>query len=195
MCNRNNQQILIKYGEGKESVNIYLICMILGLAFPIISLVFNVFDAAFDVAIDGLDLDLGDIDICFLPLSFNAICLAAVVFGGVGLLFPDKPAFYRNTIAGFAAYIAAVLIQSLIKYLKSHSMDADELEVIVGKSCLVSNRIPEGGYGAVVYKEEGKADISIPAKGADGAGFEQNTTVVIERIEENVAIVSADLVL
>ena len=174
-------------------MNVYIVCMILGLAFPIISLVFNVFDAAFDVAFDGLDLDLGDFDICFLPLSFNAICLAAVVFGGVGLLFPNKTAFYRNTVAAFAAYIAAVLIQSLIKYLKSHSMDADELGVIVGKTCLVSNRIPEGGYGAVVYKEEGKADISIPAKGVDGEGFEQNETVVIERIDEHVAIVRADI--
>ena len=171
-------------------MNIYWICMILGLAFPIISLVFNVFDFAFDaIAVDFLDLDVGDFDICFLPLSFNAICMAAITFGGVGLLLQNEPPMQRNIIAGILGYVAAVVIQSIIKYLKKHSTDAKYIDKILGKECIISNRVPEHGYGAIVYKEEGQADISMPAKSEDSLVYEQGTRVLVVDVKDQVAIV------
>lgn len=173
-------------------MNVYITCMILGLAFPIISLAFNIFDFAFDaVAIDALDLDVGDFDICFLPLSFNAICLAAVVYGGVGIILINRPPLFRNLIAGLLAYVAAVLIQSLIKYLKRHSMDADEISNLIGKECIVSNRIPKDGFGSIVFKEEGRADISMPAKAVDETEYCQDMKVTIEYIKDHVAFVKS----
>lgn len=173
-------------------MNVYITCMILGLAFPIISLIFNIFDFAFEtIAVDAFDLDLGDFDICFLPLSFNAICLAAVVYGGVGILLFDSDPVKRNVIAGILAYVAAVLIQSLIKFLKRHSVDADEIEKLVGKECIVSNYIPQNGFGAIVYKQEGHADISMPAKGMDNTALKQDSKVEIVHIKDHVAYVKS----
>jgi len=171
-------------------MNAYTLCMILGLAFPIISLIFNFFDSAFDaIAVDFLDLDVGDLDICFLPLSFNAICMGAITFGGVGLLMLDKSSLQRNLVAGILGYVSAVIIQSLIKYLKKHSTDAKNINKIVGKQCIISNRVPEHGFGAIVYKEDGQADISMPAKSEDNLVYEQGTKVIVVDIKDQTAIV------
>lgn len=157
--------------------NIYIVCMIIGIALPLLSLVFDFLDSAFDfLALEFLDLDLGDFTISFLPLSMNSLCMASLAFGTVSLLLSELDIVKRHIIAGVIAYILAVFIQSIINYLKKNSMDADMIDSILERKCFVCNKIKSNGFGSIVCKADGKSDINITAK---GVGSLLSTLIII----------------
>ena len=169
---------------------VYLICMIVGIAFPLIALIFDFFDSCTDMAFDALDLDIGtDFEICFLPLSVNALCMASLLFGGFGLLFKDMPMTQRNIIGGVIAYIGAVLIQSLLSYLKKSPSYSENEEELKTRTCTVSNKIALGGYGSIACEKAGCTTINITAKEEKGMSLEQGSLVEIIDIKDRVAIV------
>lgn len=169
---------------------VYLVCLVLGMGIPLIALVFDFFDSCVDFALELGDIDLGvGFDICFLPLSMHSICTASLVFGGLGIFLNDMPNFKRNLIAGICAYISAVLIQSLLKYLKTAPEYARKERDLTGKICTVCNKIMENGYGAISFREEGTAAITMTAKEEYGRSISQGENVEIIEVKEAVAIV------
>lgn len=169
---------------------VYIICMVVGIAFPLIALIFDFFDSCTDMAFDALDLDLGtDFDICFLPLSVNAVCMASLLFGGFGLLFRNIPLTQRNIIGGVIAYVGAVLIQSLLKYLKKSPSYIENEEELKDRVCTVSNKIALCGYGSIACEKAGSTTINLTAKEESGLTLEQGTLVEVLDIIDHVAIV------
>lgn len=56
----------------------------------------------------------------------------------------------------------------------------------VGHFGRVTERIPTGGLGEIVYEHDGRAH-TVPARTLEGRPADEGTEVVIERIEDGVA--------
>lgn len=170
--------------------DVYTVCLIIGVLLPIIALVFNFLDFAFDfITLEAFDIDFLGFDICFLPLSALSLCSALIMFGTLGLMLKSISIVPRNIIAGISAYILAVIIQSLIRYLKKHTVEADDDSSISSRNCFVVNRIPKDGYGSIVCKADGKSDKMFVAISKDNCDITQDTEVVVYKIENNIAVV------
>ena len=169
---------------------VYLVCIVVGIAFPLIALIFDFFDSCTDSAFDVLDLDIGtEFELCFLPLSVNALCMASLLFGGFGILFKNMPLIQRNIIGGAIAYVGAVLIQSLLSYLKKIPSNIENEEELKDRVCKVSNKIALGGFGSISCEKKGCATISFTAKEENGLSLEQGALVDVVDIQDHIAIV------
>ncbi len=169
---------------------IYITMLALGILFPLISIAFRLIDGAVEfVEIDFFHLVVGDVDIDFLPLSMNALCMASILFGGISLCLTDMSMLPRHLIAGAAAYLGAVATQTIADYLRAHQAEADIIEGVMLRKCVVCNRIPKDGYGAIVASEKGHSNINLTARSVDGMDLEQGTEVTVQRIEHHVAYV------
>lgn len=172
--------------------NIYIALIVIGLIFPILSLVFDIFDSCFDfLNIDTLDFGDG-FHTEFLPLSGNAICMALILFGAISLILINNPMWIRHVIAGVIAYIGAILVQSLIHYLKKQKNESEPERLILGRTCYVTNKITQNGFGAIICKKENSSDISMTAKSLDNNEILQDTKVKIVKIENGIAFVIPD---
>lgn len=176
---------------------VYLICMILGIVFPLLSLVFDVFEDALDALFSGLeflDIDGAEVDLWFLPLSANSIFGFLLFFGGSGRLlkYTGKGSITIFFIACVIGYVAAILIQSFIRKLKkveSPSINVTDLLLYEGK---VENAIAEQGYGSVSFWIDNKV-ITYPAKSFDGHKILQGATVKVKEIQEQNILVVEDV--
>ena len=65
-------------------LKIFVVCMLIGLIVPFFSIVCSLFDGFVDFSADLFDLDFGDVSISFLPISINSICMALLLYGGIG---------------------------------------------------------------------------------------------------------------
>lgn len=171
--------------------NIYIICIIVGFSIPLIIAFFNVIDGFADfVAFDFLNLDIGDVQIDFLPLSVNSLCLASLIFGGSGYLLSQKFSLLTSNIAaGLLAYIMAVILQSCISRLKKYeNLSIDESILLISKG-VIQNKIPANGYGSVCIKLPNSSNVSYPAKSQDGSEIPQGTVVEIVEFSRSRLIV------
>lgn len=147
------------------SNTVYFYCISVGLIVMLVTLVLDSFESiAGLIDFDGFDVDIGDLDICVLPISMRAICLASVLFGGMGLLLNPLPYIVRNIIAGIVAYVGAVLVQTSTKYLKKHQSEADDKSLLKYSNCKVVNTIPANGFGSIVAERFGDSSVSLTAK-------------------------------
>lgn len=184
--------------------NVFLICLICGIVVPLFCLICDIFDGLgdlididFDTDFSGdfnshFDVHIGHIPINFLPLSLMSLAMAALFFGGLGLiLHPHLTLAATCVIAGVSAYIAAVITQSLIRYLKRISRTAASREEKLNSyDVFVDNRIPENGYGSIRVLVEGDSVVTFPAKGLDGEAIPVNTRVfVVEKDEQGTYLV------
>ena len=106
---------------------VFLICLIVGCAIPLLTLVFSGIVDAFDGAFDFLDFDMdagfeiGDTTICLLPLSINSICTGLLIYGLLGtFLYRGDNLLVVNLVGIGFAYLAAVIVQTLIRKLRKH---------------------------------------------------------------------------
>lgn len=174
--------------------NVYLLCMVLGIIFPLFNLIFDVFDDVVDAlfsSIDFLDFSGADIDLWFLPLSANSIFGFLLFFGGSGRLL-GYTALGKMAVLILAiviGYAAAVAIQFMIQKLKkveNPSIDITDLLMYEGK---VENEIAEQGFGSVSFWIDNRV-VTYPAKAADGHKILQETKVKVKEIQNrNVLIV------
>lgn len=176
---------------------VYLVCMILGIVFPLLSIVFDVFDNVFDAlfsSIEFLEFDGAEVDLWFLPLSANSIFGFLLFFGGSGRLlkYTGKGNISIFLIACVIGYVAAILIQLLIRKLKkveSPSINMTDLLLYEGK---VENAIAEKGYGSVSFWVHDTV-VTYPAKSFDGHKILQGTTVKVKEIQEQNIVVVEDV--
>lgn len=156
------------------SNTVYFYCISVGLIVMLVTLVLDSFESiAGLIDFDGFDVDIGDLDICVLPISMRAICLASVLFGGMGLLLNPLPYIVRNIIAGIVAYVGAVLVQTFTKYLKKHQSEADDKSLLKYSNCKVVNTIPANGFGSIVAERFGDSSVSLTAKSMSEAEAEK----------------------
>ncbi len=115
---------------------------------------------------------IGDmIAIGLLPTSSMALSALAVVFGAIGSILTYKGT--GNIITFIAAivfgYVAAVIVQSLIKTLKRIQVDntgVDEKELLLYEGTVVDTILP-GQLGTVSFVTLKNIRVSYPAKCAD----------------------------
>lgn len=163
----------------------YIICMIIGFSLLILS-VLGEFLEGISGVFDGFmeaDFDV-NIDLAFLPLSGVSICTGLITFGGVGYL-SRNPWF-----GGAAAYIAAMIIYTIIRRLKkvkNESMDREELYLCDGK---VINTVLPGGLGTVEFDNIKGVSTTYVCRAEDKTmQLKQNTEVVLVDFDGEVAIV------
>ncbi len=173
---------------------VYLICMILGIVFPLLNLLFDVFDDAISAvfsSFDFLDLSGDGVDLWFLPLSWNSICGFLLFFGGAGRLLGNMPlgSLAVLVLAVLSGYLAAVGIQFMIRKLRKvehPSVDVTDLLLYEGK---VEHEIAQDGFGSVSFRIDGRV-LTYPAKSADGERIAQETVVYVKEIlDQNVLLV------
>lgn len=174
--------------------NVYLLCMVLGIIFPLMNLLFDVFDDAITALFSGIDfLDIsGDgLDLWFLPLSVNSICGFLLFFGGAGRLLGYTP--LEKTVvlilAAAVGYAAAVAIQLMIRKLKKMENPSVHVNDLLMYEGTVEHEIVEQGFGSVSFRIDNRI-LTYPAKAADGHRIPQEAKVRVKEIrEQNVLIV------
>lgn len=172
------------------SNTVYFYCISVGLIVMLVTLVLDSFESiAGLIDFDGFDVDIGDIDICVLPISMRAICLASVLFGGMGLLLNPLPYIVRNIIGGIVAYVGAVLVQTFTKYLKKHQSEADDKSLLKYSNCKVVNTIPANGFGSIVAERFGDSSVSLTAKSMSGVDIKQGVKVRIVEFKDDYVLV------
>ena len=173
---------------------VYLLCMILGIVFPLLNLLFDAFDDAISAvfsSIDCLDVSGDGVDLWFLPLSWNSICGFLLFFGGTGRLLGYTPLGKLTVLilAVLGGYLAAVGIQFMIRKLRKvehPSVNIADLLLYEGK---VEHEIAPSGFGSVSFRIDGRV-ITYPAKSVDGGRIAQETVVRVKEIlDQNVLLV------
>lgn len=170
--------------------DIYLCCIGIGLVILVITLALDSIESlAGFLDFDFFDIDVGDFDICILPISMRALCFASILFGSFGLLLSNLPLVITNAVSGVVAYLGAVSIQSFTKYLKKHQSEAKDRELVKYNVCRVVNTIPANGFGSIVADRIDDSAISLTAKSFDGVELKQDTRVRIIDIKDDYVVV------
>lgn len=188
---------------GESMEKIYTICLIVGFAIPLCSLIlggiFDVFEGVLDGILDltdlgiGLDICIGicGIDFCILPFSLQCLSAGAVVFGGAGLIAYDGTnLLFANVLAGGLGYLVAVLIQTLVHKLKHVENTTYAKEELVLFDAKVINSIVKGGFGSISVTTYDGITTKYPAKALHEEDYiKQDTIVKIDHFDKNVAYV------
>lgn len=171
--------------------NIYLVCLLVGGIYAVISILFN-------GILDGLDFDF-DFDFDFgslsLPLKPFTIMTFAAVFGGTGLialnylppLFTLIPAVLLGLL--ISAWLYYLIYVKLRRYEKETPSESDAIM----KRAEVVERIPPGGYGKISYVIDGNTLSGAAKEKTPGQGIDKGRQVYILDIAENVYLVCEDL--
>lgn len=168
----------------------YLICLVIGLVIPLISVVCNLFDGFIDMSFDFLDIDIGDFTISFLPLSINSICMALLWFGGLGMILTDCTSLSPiviNIIGGAVGYVNAVSLQTLIKTLKRVNNPAESEDMMLARRGRVVTSIEPNHYGSVILSIEGSSDVQYTAKNIDTCVLTIHDEVYVDSFDKGVA--------
>lgn len=150
-------------------LKIFVVCMLIGLIVPFFSIVCSLFDGFVDFSADFFDLDFGDVSISFLPISINSICMALLLYGGIGYTIASNgyPYLIANVTGGIVGYIGAVIIQTLIKHLRKKQTLADTEDMMLAREGKVVTAIEPNKFGSVILSIEGSSDIQYTAKNVD----------------------------
>lgn len=183
---------IIKHGkEGVTIESIYNICIAIGLIIPCICLVIDFIGNAFEFSDFDLDLHMGagDIEISILPTSFMSLCALILVFGGAGRLLMNRLSTPLCIVISLVfGYIAAFIIQNMIKKLKSIKHEACHNEEILTLVGTVVNTILPNQLGTVSFDvKAGK--ITYVAKTDPDLCIKQGSRVVPLRFEDKILLV------
>lgn len=127
---------------------------------------------------------------------FNLPGLAAllIVFGAVGYLLLPNAAFTTSTTlaiafaGGLAAWSAVTLLMAKWAFRPATAGALAEAEDIQGQIALVEDAIVFGTLGSIRYVKNG-SEYRISARAIGEGRLERGTEVVIDRLEEGVAVV------
>lgn len=175
--------------------SVYMVCLLIGVIVPLLSLICDFFDGISDalgVAIDFPDIELGDFHIALLPISVNSICAVLLAFGASGLILEKVSGFTRVIILIISlliGYLCGILIQTLIKRLKRVEYPAIKEEELLLFNTHVVNTIPENGIGSISITIPNSSSVSYPARCVDGYRIEQEEEVEISYFEKGIAYV------
>ncbi|EEG29685.1 hypothetical protein CLOSTMETH_02698 [[Clostridium] methylpentosum DSM 5476] len=179
---------------------VYLTCVILGVAVPVLSFVLgligDVFSAIGDLAAHfdvHADLDPGGLAFSVFPTSLMSISAGVLLFGGTGFLLGYTP-LHALPLAIFAIALAAgyamslVIQNAVINRLRSVESPSHKDEDIFGLDGRVVDAIVENGFGVVTFSTTvGK--VIYPACSEDGKRIGQGEDVVPIKFDKKILIV------
>lgn len=176
---------------------VFLICCIIGCGIPLLTLLFSGIADAFDGVFDFLDFDfdagfeIGDTTVCLLPLSINSICTGLLIYGLLGtFLYRGDNLWVVNLVGIGFAYLAAVVVQTLIRKLRKVEHTTYSKEQLILFDAKVINTIVEGGFGSISVSSYDGITNTYPAKAENPKErINQDTIVTIVEFQDKLAIV------
>lgn len=175
---------------------LYLVCLILGGAYSVISLLgqglFDGFDF-FDLDLD-FDFDF-DFNFILLPLKPFTIMVFVTVFGGVGLIALN---YLPPMLTLLPAIPSGIGVSGLLYYLvyvklrRFETTTASEGDALFKRADVVE-RIPAGGYGKISYVMDNNILSGAAREYRPGLGIPKGVHVYILDVKDNVYYVSEDL--
>lgn len=171
--------------------NLYLICLIVGGLYAVISLVAN-------GVLDGLDFDFEldfDLGSLSLPIKPFTVMAFAAVFGGAGLIslnmLPPLLSLIPSILCGVA--VSGLLYYVFFVKLRRYETEtASEMDSIMRRAEVVES-IPPGGYGKISYVIDGNTLSGAAMEKAPGKGIGKGRNVYILDVKDNVYYVCEDL--
>ncbi|MDF2908993.1 MAG: hypothetical protein K0R34_4314 [Herbinix sp.] len=129
-------------------------------------------DAVMGSATDGLELDTGSgLSVGLLPTSLMSLSALAIMFGAVGSIMTmiGRGTILTFVVAAITGYIAAVIVQTIIKTLKkiqkrNYGINENELLMYDGK---VVETILPGQLGTVSFNTLKDVHVSYPSRCSD----------------------------
>jgi membrane protein implicated in regulation of membrane protease activity len=164
---------------------IYLICLVVGLVFTLVSVAFGHFfgDSGGHAEAGADSSDMPGISI-FSPTVVASFITA---FGGFGIIFSEIPATSKFYISGpLAVGSALVVAGALFLFLRSifsHTQSSSESHVgqLAGIEASIVSPIPENGVGEIAYVVGGTR-YTAPARMENGAAIGNGKLVKITRV-------------
>ncbi len=92
-----------------------------------------------------------------------------------------------STLGLFTAFLMFRLI--IVPLNKAQNTSAVEIQSLIGHDAVVTEKIPQGGFGKITYRINGNI-YSAPSKSEDGNEISRNTYVEIAHIEKNTYFVA-----
>jgi amino acid transporter len=172
--------------------SIYLFCLVVGLAFTLLSVALGHFFGGHGDHVGGSgghaeagadSSDMPGISI-FSPTIIAAFVTA---FGGFGIIFTEIPATGKAVVSAplsiAAALVVAGCLYKLLAVLFSHTQGSSESHVaaLLNTDANVITPIPENGVGEIAYVVRGTR-YSAPARTDNGAPIASGQSVKIKRI-------------
>ena len=171
---------------------IYLFCLVVGLAFTLLSVALGHFFGGHGDHVGGSgghaeagadSSDMPGISI-FSPTVIAAFITA---FGGFGIIFTEIPVTSKAVVSAPLAILAAVVVAGCLYkclgFLFSHTQGSSESHIaaIAGTEANVITPIPENGVGEIAYVVRGTR-YTAPARGENGTAIASGQTVKIKRV-------------
>jgi len=171
---------------------IYLFCLVVGLAFTLLSVALGHFFGGHGEHVGGSmghaeagadSSDMPGISI-FSPTIIAAFVTA---FGGFGIIFTEIPATSKPVISAplsiIAAFVVAGCLYKLLAVLFSHTQGSSESHVaaLVGTEANIITPIPENGVGEIAYVVRGTR-YTAPARVENGKPIAGGQSVKIKRV-------------
>ncbi|HXC36992.1 MAG TPA: NfeD family protein [Candidatus Acidoferrales bacterium] len=169
---------------------IYAICLVVGLAFTLLSAVFGHFMGGHDSidasghAESGLAHD-GEPGISFFSPTVLASFLTA--FGAVGMILTKIDATHSVWISAPISMVAGFIIASGVLWFfntmfsKTQSSSESRVATLIGQTAAIVTPIPENGVGEISYVQSGSR-YTAAARAEKGTMIASGKTVKITRI-------------
>lgn len=161
----------------------YIICMIIGFSLLLLSVLGEFLEGLSGAFEAFLNMDI-NLELVFLPISGVSLCTALITFGGMGLLL------HNPFIAGGIAYIAAMIVQTIIRRLKkveNEAMNREELYLCDGK---IINTVLPGGLGTVEFDNIKGISATFACRTVNREEMlKQNTVVELVDFDGEIAVV------
>ncbi|HTQ50621.1 MAG TPA: hypothetical protein VMJ12_07905 [Candidatus Acidoferrales bacterium] len=172
--------------------SIYLFCLVVGLAFTLLSVALGHFFGGHGDHVGGSgghaeagadSSDMPGISI-FSPTIIAAFVTA---FGGFGIIFTEVPLTHRAVVSAplsiVAAFVVAGCLYKFLAILFSHTQGSSESHIadIAGTEASVITPIPENGVGEIAYVVRGTR-YTAPARVENGTAIASGQSVKIKRV-------------
>jgi membrane protein implicated in regulation of membrane protease activity len=171
---------------------IYLFCLVVGLVFTLLSLVFGHFLGGHGdhVVGSGGHAETGA-DSSDTPgvsiFSPTIIATFITAFGGFGIIYTAIPILSKPVVSAPLSIVTAMavagLLYKLLSSLFSHTQGSSESHIarLAGTEASIVSPIPENGVGEIAYVVGGSR-YTAPARSEGGAGIGNGKLVKITRV-------------
>lgn len=175
------------YCKGENMFYVWFVCLLVGIALPVLSMVLEFFDNIFDFEFDFNF----DIDFDFFPTSIKSICLGLFAYGATALITHhiSNSVVLSNVIGGIVGYVFALIAQNIMRYLKHNESYATDMSVVLFSEGVVVNRIAKNGLGVVQIVIPDVGIQTFTAREKDNNSLEQGTKVKVIALEDHRVVV------
>jgi membrane protein implicated in regulation of membrane protease activity len=179
-------------GEAPMDYLVYTICLGIGLAFTLCTVIAGHFFGGHEGHLDGsgghAEVGADGSDMPGVSIfSPTVIAIFITAFGAFGLIFTQFDATKRTFVSAPLAVVGGALVAgavvSLLRQLFKRTQGSSESRVasLVGMTATIITPIPENGVGEIAYVQGGSR-YTAPAREEHGAAVPNGRVVKISRI-------------